>query len=51
MTDEIDHITEARRLAMRTIDEYEYLNDGELYGTLHEIVNQLAKAEAKAKDE
>lgn len=42
-----DHIVEARRMAMNGIENWEYLNDEEKHGTLHEIVDQLAKAEGK----
>ena len=41
-----EHISEARRMAMRTIENWDYLNEEEKYGTLHEIVDQLAKAES-----
>ncbi len=40
-----DHVTEARHLAMKSIEDWEYLSDEEKYGTLHEIVDHLAKAE------
>ena len=45
--DETNHVTEARQMAMRTIENWDYLNDEEKYGTLHEIVDQLAKAETE----
>ncbi|MEY7850882.1 hypothetical protein AB7C87_16980 [Natrarchaeobius sp. A-rgal3] len=46
-TTNTDHVGEARRMAMRTIEDWEYLSDEEKHGTLHEIVDQLAKAEAE----
>ena len=46
-SDGTEHITEARQMAMRTIENWDYLNEEEKYGTLHEIVDQLAKAESE----
>ncbi|APX98722.1 hypothetical protein [Natronorubrum daqingense] len=40
-----NHVSEARRTAMRTIEDWDFLNEEEKYGTLHKIVDQLAKAE------
>jgi hypothetical protein len=48
-SDDIEQIVEARRMAMKTIEEWEYLNEEEKEGTLHEIVSQLADAESALK--
>ena len=44
---ETDRIVEARRMAMQTIEDWGHLSDEERFGALHEIVDQLAKAEAE----
>ncbi|KDE56703.1 hypothetical protein EL22_25380 [Halostagnicola sp. A56] len=41
-----EHVTEARRMAMRTIEDWTNLSDDEKFGTLHQIVDRLSKAEA-----
>jgi len=45
-TNESDHAAEARRMAVRAIEDWNHLSDEEKYGTLHEIVNRLANAES-----
>jgi hypothetical protein len=40
-----EQIREARQMAQRTIEQWQYLDSEEKYGTLHEIVDQLTTAE------
>lgn len=44
-----DRVTEARRIAMQTIEDYNHLDEDEKFGALHEIVDQLAKAEGELR--
>lgn len=46
-----DQITEARQLVMNTIEDWDYLNEEEKYGALHETVDLLAKAETEDSDQ
>lgn len=41
-----DAMAEARRMAQRTIEHWDHLNEEERHGTLHEIVATLAESEA-----